>query len=107
VLLIVSFFAALIAGFSINGLFALGEELGWRGFLWDRLRPYGLKGKVLLGIIWGLWHAPIIALGFNFPMHRRLGILFMVFLTISLTFPLTGLRDRSRTVYCSSVFTVC
>jgi membrane protease YdiL (CAAX protease family) len=103
VLLIVSFPAAIIAGFSINGLFALGEELGWRGFLWDRLRPFGLKGKVSLGIIWGLWHAPIIVLGFNFPIHPYLGILFMVFFTISLTFPLTYLRDRSRSVYPSSI----
>jgi membrane protease YdiL (CAAX protease family) len=103
VLLIVSFPAAIIAGFSINGLFALGEELGWRGFLWDRLRRYGFMGKVSLGIIWGLWHAPIIVLGYNFPIHPYLGILFMVFFTISLTFPLTYLRDRSRSVYPPSI----
>jgi membrane protease YdiL (CAAX protease family) len=103
VLLMISFPAAIIAGFTINGLFALREELGWRGFLWDQLRRYGFKGKVSLGIIWGLWHAPIIALGYNFPIHPYLGILFMVFLTISLTFPLTYLRDRSRSVYSSSI----
>jgi membrane protease YdiL (CAAX protease family) len=103
VLLLISFPGAIIAGFTINGLFALGEELGWRGFLWDRLRRHGLKGKVALGITWGLWHAPIIALGYNFPVHPRLGILFMVFLTISMTFPLTYLRDRTQSVYSSSI----
>ncbi len=102
VLLTITFFAAIIAGFSINALFALGEELGWRGFLWDRLRPYGALGKIILGVIWGLWHAPIILLGYNFPQHPFLGILFMIFFTISLTFPLTYLRDETHSVYAPS-----
>lgn len=39
---------------------ALGEELGWRGFLFPRLvKPYGLVGAaVVVGIIWGVWHLP-------------------------------------------------
>jgi uncharacterized protein len=102
-LFVVSFPAAIVAGFSINGLFGLGEELGWRGFFWDQLRCYGLRGKVSLGIVWGLWHAPIIALGYNFPIHPSLGILFMVFFTISLTFPLTYLRDKGQSVYPPSI----
>lgn len=103
VLYVLSFVAPIIAGFTINGLFAFGEELGWRGFLWHRLRPYGFGGKILLGIIWGLWHVPIILLGFNFPGHPYLGIFFMVLLTVSLTFPLTDLADRTRSVYTPSI----
>ncbi len=102
-LFVVSLPAAIIAGFSINGLFSLGEELGWRGLLWDRLRCYGVRGKVLLGVLWGLWHAPIIALGYNFPIHPFVGILFMVFFTVALTFPLTYLRDTGRSVYPPSI----
>ena len=101
-LLIVAFPAAIVAGFSINGFFAFGEELGWRGFLWDRLRPYRLRGQLLLGLIWGFWHALIFILGYYFPHHPYLGIVFMVFLSISLTFPLTYLRDSSQTVYAPS-----
>lgn len=103
VLYVLSYVAPIIAGFTINGLFAFGEELGWRGFLWHRLRPYGFGGKILLGIIWGLWHVPIILLGFNFPGHPYLGIFFMVLLTVSLTFPLTDLADRTRSVYTPSI----
>lgn len=39
---------------------ALGEELGWRGFLFPRLVPrLGLVGAaIVVGLIWGLWHLP-------------------------------------------------
>lgn len=53
----------------INMLFALGEEVGWRGWMTPALtKRFGqTKGLVLSGIIWGLWHWPIIFLaGYNF-----------------------------------------
>ena len=35
----------------------LGEELGWRGFLQDALRPLSrLKRYVLIGVLWEFWH---------------------------------------------------
>jgi membrane protease YdiL (CAAX protease family) len=39
---------------------ALGEELGWRGFLLARLVPaWGLLPSALaIGLVWGLWHLP-------------------------------------------------
>ncbi len=39
---------------------ALGEEFGWRGFLFPRLLSrYGLVGAALIvGIVWGVWHLP-------------------------------------------------
>ncbi len=41
-------------------LAALGEELGWRGFLYPRLMPrFGAVGAaVAIGLVWGLWHLP-------------------------------------------------
>lgn len=63
----------------IIGLPALfGEEYGWRGYLLPRLLPLGTrKALVLHGVVWGLWHAPIIAMGYNYPGHPVLGIVMM------------------------------
>ncbi len=60
----------------INGLFGFGEELGWRGYLLPKLMPLGrVKATLLLGLIWGIWHAPLIAVGFNYPGYPILGII--------------------------------
>jgi membrane protease YdiL (CAAX protease family) len=71
-------FALLLAPF-INVLFALGEELGWRGFLLPKLMPLGQWKAILIsGAIWGFWHAPTTLLhGYNFPQHPYLGVLVM------------------------------
>jgi membrane protease YdiL (CAAX protease family) len=40
---------------------AAGEEIGWRGYMLTRLIDAGLPKPVLLsGLIWGLWHVPLI-----------------------------------------------
>lgn len=48
----------------INMIPAMGEEAGWRGFLYPRLkRQFGpVKGRVLGGAIWGVWHWPVMLL---------------------------------------------
>jgi membrane protease YdiL (CAAX protease family) len=39
----------------------LPEELGWRGYVLDRLQEKwnAFKSSIILGIIWSLWHAPM------------------------------------------------
>jgi uncharacterized protein len=40
---------------------AAGEEIGWRGYMLTRLIDAGLPKPVLAsGLIWGLWHVPLI-----------------------------------------------
>jgi uncharacterized protein len=69
-------FALTLAPF-VNLLFAVGEEIGWRGFLLPKLMPLGQWKAILLsGLIWGLWHAPTTLIySYNFPQHPYLGVL--------------------------------
>jgi membrane protease YdiL (CAAX protease family) len=63
----------------LNALPTFGEEWGWRGYLLPRLLPLGQwPALILSGVIWGLWHAPIILLGYNYPAHPTTGWLLMV-----------------------------
>ncbi len=74
----------LLLGPIINVPFTLGEELGWRSYLLPKLA--GLCGQrkaiLLSGLVWGLWHAPMIAMGHNYGTGYWgwpvLGILAMV-----------------------------
>ncbi|NUO97132.1 MAG: CPBP family intramembrane metalloprotease [Nonomuraea sp.] len=60
---------AVVAGPVLNAIPTLGEEWGWRGWLLPRLAAtQGAFGGLLLsGAVWGLWHAPLTLLGYNYP----------------------------------------
>lgn len=47
-----------------NMLFAIGEEAGWRGVMYPALkRRLGtVRGRIAGGVIWGVWHWPIMLL---------------------------------------------
>ncbi len=91
------FGASLVVAPFFNSIFGLGEELGWRGYLLPRLMPLGKwKAYLLLGVIWGLWHAPLVVVGFNYPGSPILGILFMILLTTSIGFYINELTLHYR-----------
>jgi len=95
---------ALVAGFTINGLFAFGEEYGWRGWLADELRPLGaFWANVITGVLWGLWHAPLILLGFNYGAYGRIGTAFMVALCIPFSFLLWRAREVTGSLLAPAV----
>ena len=51
-------------GTALGLLTAAGEEIGWRGYLLTRLIDAGVPRPVLVGgVIWGLWHVPLIVAG--------------------------------------------
>jgi membrane protease YdiL (CAAX protease family) len=69
----------LVLGSLVSSLAAVGEELGWRGFLFPRLTTYGRTIAIVVsGLIWGLWHAPVLLLGYNYgdiPAWQSIGLM--------------------------------
>ncbi|MBS1775698.1 MAG: CPBP family intramembrane metalloprotease [Bacteroidetes bacterium] len=83
----------------LNSIVATGEEFAWRGLLQSLLiDQYGLlKGILILGFIWSMWHLPALLNGYNYPDNPILGsfILFPIRL-IATSFFYAWLTQKSR-----------
>lgn len=92
------YFASLIVAPIFNTLFALGEEIGWRGYLLPKLMPLGkTRAYLLLGVIWSAWHWPLIAIGFNYGGNNFfLAILLFTGLTTGFGIYLNELTLRNK-----------
>ena len=96
---------ALIAGTTVNAVAGFGEELGWRGFLVKELSFMGFwKSSALIGLIWGLWHAPLVLLGLNYPHHPQLGILIMTGWTVVMAPVFSYIRLKAKSVIAAAIF---
>ncbi len=94
----------LIAGATINAIAGFGEELGWRGFMIKELAGFSFwKASLIIGAIWGIWHAPLIALGHNYPQHPYWGILMMTVWCILLTPLFLYVRIKSGSVIAAAI----
>lgn len=97
----------LTSGLAIGVLFALGEEIGWRGFLVPvllRTRSF-LQTSLIIGALWAVWHFPLIVTGDygdpSTPLWFRLGCFFVSVLAIAVV--LTWLRMKSNSVWPSTL----
>lgn len=83
VMLLGTVVSGILAGVTINALFAYGEEYGWRGYMVGALKGTKfLPASALIGLVWGIWHFPLILMGHNGYPDRTLGILMMVIFCI-------------------------
>jgi membrane protease YdiL (CAAX protease family) len=94
----------LVAGITINALFGFGEELGWRGFLFKELSYMSFwKSSTIIGFIWGVWHAPLILQGHNYPQHPVAGVFMMILWCILLSPIFSYIRLRSKSVIAAAI----
>ena len=72
-MLISQVFIGILLAPILNFITCLGEELGWRGFLLPNLcKKYSpLTATIITGVIWGIWHAPMIAMGHNYGLNYK------------------------------------
>lgn len=97
--ILITLLSGLFAGTTINALFAFGEEIGWRGYLLQQFRGKNfLATAILIGLIWGLWHAPLILLGHNYPQHPVAGVFMMMLFCAALTPLIQYIRLKSRSL---------
>ena len=82
---------AILSSPVVNAISTFGEEFGWRAYLLPKLmpsdgNPAGIrKALALMGLIWGIWHWPLIFMGteyrFNYPGWPWLGPLVFIWFT--------------------------
>lgn len=92
----------LTAGLALNLAFALGEELGWRGFLVPKLaeRFSFATTAFVSGIIWASWHMPLIIFAdYNGGTPTLYSIACFAIMVVGISFPFAWLRLRSGSVW--------
>jgi len=84
---------------------ALGEEIGWRGYMMPMLEElFGVKKSIIIGgVIWGVWHFPANFAGHNFGTgyigEPWSGFLVFTILTIFMGALLTFVTKKTGSVW--------
>ena len=89
-------------GLALNPAFALGEELGWRGFLVPKLAErLSFTGTAIVsGIIWASWHMPLIIFAdYNGGTPTLYSIACFAVMVVGISVPLAWLRLRSGSLW--------
>ena len=104
-LLAITIVSGLSAGITINALFAFGEEIAWRGWLLKQFEGVTfLKASLIIGVFWGIWHAPLIAMGHNYAQHPFIGLGMMIVCCVLLTPVIQYIRVKSKSVITAAIF---
>ena len=104
-MIIITVISGLFAGATINALFAFGEEYGWRNYLVSALKEKKFVcASIFIGIVWGIWHFPLILLGHNYPQHSVAGVFMMVVFCVLASFVELYFVLKAKSVYPAAIF---
>ncbi len=107
---LVSTFAAIAYAPFINMIPSIGEELGWHGVMTPYYKEkYGKKGLLLAGLIWGVWHWPLIALvgyeyGTGYFGAPFTGMLLFIIICIALEILIDYVYERTDCILAAALF---
>ncbi|MBR5216309.1 MAG: CPBP family intramembrane metalloprotease [Bacteroidales bacterium] len=105
IMIVVTIVSGLFAGVTINAVFAFGEEYGWRNYLIAALKEKKFVcASIFIGIIWGIWHFPLILLGHNYPQHSVAGVFMMVVFCVLASFVETYFVLKTKSVFTAAIF---
>ena len=93
-----------ISGFAL-AIHGFGEEFGWRAYLTPKLEELmpTPAAIVVTGIVWALWHGPLLAYGYDFGRDYDFfpygGFIAMIVMCVFWSAFLTWLTKRTNSVY--------
>ncbi len=96
----------ILLGSVMSLLSALGEELGWRGFLVPKLFEGWsfTRTAFVSGIIWASWHMPLIILAdYNGGTPTWYSIMCFAIMVVGISFPFAWIRLRSGSVWPAAI----
>jgi len=85
---------------------ALGEEIGWRGFLVPELsRTFSFTTTALIsGIVWSLWHYPVLIYGdYNAGTPTWYGLTCFTVMVVAISFVFAWIRLKSGSVWTGAI----
>lgn len=85
---------------------ALGEEIGWRGFLVPELFKITsfTKTALISGLIWATWHYPVLLFAdYNSGTPAWYGLTCFTIVVIGISFPLGWLRLKSGSLWTAAI----
>ena len=96
-----------LLGAFVNTIVTLGEEIGWRGFLFPSLekKTTFTKAALLTGFIWAIWHTPALLFteyGSTTPWYLALPFYYISLTAISL--PMAYLCKKANSVWPAVLF---
>jgi uncharacterized protein len=95
------------AGMILSLAFALGEEIGWRGFLSPHLmQAFGFRaGAIVTGLIWAAWHLPLVIFAdYNSTAPKWFAAICLIILLVAMSVIMAWLRLRSGSLWTGALF---
>lgn len=102
--LLIIVFQSLLVGIPFVTFISWGEEFGWRSYLQIRLlshRP--LLAALATGLIWGIWHYPLILMGYERFENVFVGLVTFPMNTILLAIIFGWLRRKTGSIWSASM----